>query len=71
MNQIFSILVRAAFTFVAFLAIQYVFHYMVLVAAGLLGSLFFWKMNGDRVLGIGVLIGTLAFGVFAYLYGSV
>jgi len=71
MNQIFSILVRAAFTFVAFLAIQYVFHYMVLVAAGFLGSLFFWKMNDDRVLGIGVLIGTVVFGVFAYLYGTV
>jgi hypothetical protein len=71
MNQIFSILVRAAFTFVAFLAIQYVFHYMVLVAAGLLGSLFFWKMNDDRVMGLGVMIGTVVFGVFAYLYGTV
>lgn len=71
MNQLFSVLVRAAFTFVAFLALQYVFHYLVLVAAGLLGSFFFWKVNDDRSTGLGVLIGSVVFAVFAYLYGSV
>ena len=71
MNFIFSVAVRAIFTFVAFVALQYAFHYLVLVTGGLLAGLFFWKVNADRALGLGVLIGTIAFGIFAYLYGTV
>ncbi|HNL37729.1 MAG TPA: hypothetical protein PKH43_01305, partial [Saprospiraceae bacterium] len=65
------ILVRAAFTFVAFVIIQYVIPYYFLVAGGLLGGLFMWRSGSDRQLGIGMLLGTVAFGVFAWLYGNV
>ncbi|HNE29356.1 MAG TPA: hypothetical protein PKL15_10530 [Saprospiraceae bacterium] len=71
MQNAFSILVRAAFTFVAFVIIQYVIPYYFLVAGGLLGGLFMWRSGSDRQLGIGMLLGTVAFGVFAWLYGNV
>ncbi|MBU6341521.1 MAG: hypothetical protein KGS48_08525 [Bacteroidetes bacterium] len=71
MNFVFSVAVRVAFTFVAFFVLQYMFHYLVLVIGGLLAGLFFWKVNGDRSLGLGVLIGSVLFAVFAYLYGNV
>jgi hypothetical protein len=71
MNFIFSIAVRAAFTFVAFLALQYIFHYLVLVIGGLLGGVFMWKVGDDRALGIGLVVGSALFGIFARLYGSV
>ncbi len=71
MQTAFSILVRAAFTFVAFVIIQYVIPYYFLVAGGLLGGLFMWRSGSDRQLGIGMLLGTVAFGIFAWLYGNV
>ncbi len=71
MQNAFSILVRAAFTFVAFVIIQYVIPYYFLVAGGLLGGLFMWRSGSDRQLGIGMLLGTVAFGIFAWLYGNV
>jgi hypothetical protein len=71
MNKIFTIATRAAFTFVAFLALQYILHYMLLVAAGVAAAAFLWFTNSDRNLAIGLLIGSAAFGVFAFLYGSV
>lgn len=71
MNLAFSILVRAAFTFVACLIIQYVIPWYFLAAGGLLAGLFLWKTSDDRALGFGVLIGSAAFGLFAWLYGNV
>ncbi len=71
MNKIFTIAVRAAFTFVAFLALQYMLHYGLLVAAGIAAALFLWFTNSDRNLALGVGIGSIVFAVFAFLYGSV
>lgn len=71
MNQAFAILVRAAFTFVAALIIQYVIPWYFLAAGGLLVGLFLWKTGDDRALGLGVVLGSVVFGIFAWLYGSV
>lgn len=71
MNQLFSILVRAAFTFVAFLAIQYAVPYYILVIGGLAAAVFSWYAGSDRNLALGIGIGSVAFGVFAALYGNV
>ncbi|MBL7804862.1 MAG: hypothetical protein JNL02_14070 [Saprospiraceae bacterium] len=71
MQQSFSVLVRAAFTFVAFLLIQYVIPYYFLVFGGLLAGLFMWRSGSDRALGIGMIIGSVAFGIFAWMYGNV
>ena len=71
MNAVFSIAVRAAFTFVAFLIIQYMIPYYFLVGGGLLAGGFMWKTSDDKYLGIGVMLGSAIFGIFALLYGQV
>lgn len=71
MQTAFSILVRAAFTFVAFLIIQYVIPWYFLVGGGLLAGLFLWRTSTDRALGFGILLGSVVFGIFAKLYGTV
>ncbi|MFZ4633146.1 MAG: hypothetical protein ACOYNO_02955 [Saprospiraceae bacterium] len=71
MNQLFSILVRAAFTFVAFLVIQYGVPYYFLVIGGVLAAAFTWYTGSDRNLAWGIGIGTVVFAVFAVLYGQV
>ncbi len=63
--------VRAAFTFVAFLVIQYMVPYYFLLAGGLLASVFLWFTGTDRSLALGIGIGSVAFGVFAILFGQV
>ena len=66
-----SVFIRALFTFVAFAAIQYVFPWYFLAPAGFLAGLFLWKTGDDRALGYGLLIGSVVFAIFAYLYGKV
>lgn len=71
MKSILPTAIRAAFTFVAFLAIQYMVPYYLLVAGGLLAGLFLWRTGDDRALAYGLLIGSTVFGLFAYFYGQV
>jgi hypothetical protein len=71
MNAVFSIALRAAFTFVAFLVIQYLIPYYFLATGGLLAGVFLWKTGDDKALAFGLMIGSAVFGVFAYLYGTV
>ena len=71
MNAVFSIAVRAAFTFVAMLMIQYAIPYYLLVGGGLLAGFFLWKTSDDRALAFGLMIGSAAFGIFAYFFGNV
>ena len=71
MNNLFSIAVRALFTFVAFLAIQFIIPYYYLAIGGLLAGIFIWKTGDDKALAFGLMIGSAVFGVFAYVYGTV
>ncbi|MGI9158115.1 MAG: hypothetical protein ACR2K1_00025 [Saprospiraceae bacterium] len=71
MNSLFSIAVRALFTFVAFLALQYIIPYYFLAIGGLLAGIFIWKTGDDKALAFGLMIGSAVFGVFAYYYGTV
>lgn len=71
MNTIFSIFVRAAFTFVAFLLIQYAVPYYFLVIGGILGGIYSLTIGDDKQLGWGLVIGSVIFGVFALLFGKV
>jgi hypothetical protein len=66
MKDWFSILVRVLFTFVAFAVLQYKFYYPVLAIGGLLGGLFVLKATDDRPLGLGLIIGSVLFGIFAF-----
>lgn len=71
MNQYFSIAVRAAFTFVAFVALAFKIPYYLLVAGGLIAGFFVWKTSDDRALSLGIIIGSVVFGVFEFIYGQV
>jgi hypothetical protein len=71
MNNLFAIAVRALFTFVAMLAIQFIIPYYFLAIGGLLAGVFIWKTGDDKALALGLMIGSAVFGVFAYLYGTV
>ncbi len=71
MKNIIPILIRATFTFVAFLVIQYKIPYYFLVLGGVGTAAFLWKTSDDRDLTLGVLIGSAVFGIFAFLYGEV
>jgi hypothetical protein len=71
MKDFFSIAVRAAFTFVAFLLLQYKVPYYLLVLGGIAAAGFMWKTNDDRALTLGVLIGSALFGIFAFFFGNV
>lgn len=71
MKQALPIAIRALFTFVAFTVIAFKIPYYFLVGGGLLAALFIWKTSDDRALSIGVAIGTVAFGIFEFIYGTV
>lgn len=71
MNNLFSIAVRALFTFVAFLALQHIIPYYFLAIGGLLAGIFIWQIGDDKALAFGLMIGSAAFGVFAFRYGTV
>jgi hypothetical protein len=71
MKQAIPIAIRALFTFVAFTAIAFKIPYYFLVGGGLLASLFIWKTSDDRALSLGVVIGSIAFGIFSFIYGQV
>ena len=67
MKHLLSILIRAAFTFVAFLVIQYQVPFYILADGGLAAGFFMLKTGEDRTLSIGILTGSAAFGVFAFI----
>lgn len=67
MKHLISILIRATFTFVAFLVIQYQVPSYLLVLGGLAGGFFMLKTGEDRALSIGILAGSITFGIFAFV----
>ncbi|MEZ4918724.1 MAG: hypothetical protein R2792_06410 [Saprospiraceae bacterium] len=71
MNFYISALIRTAFTVVAFLVAQYMIPYYFLVAGGLIAGVFLWKTGTDKALAVGLLAGSILYGIFAYLYGNV
>jgi hypothetical protein len=71
MKLLLPVLLRVAAVFVAFLGLQFIVPYYFLVGGGLLAGGFLLKAGDDRPLALGLLIGSVVFGVFAYLYGTV
>lgn len=71
MKLFLPVLLRIATVFAAFLALQFIIPYYFLVAGGLITGGFMLKTSDDRPLSLGLLIGSVVFGVFAYLYGTV
>ena len=71
MNTLWPILTRIVLVFVVLLGLQYIIPYYFLVGAGILSGGFMIKVSDDKPLAWGLLVGSILFGVFAYLYGTV
>jgi hypothetical protein len=67
MKHLLSILLRAAFTFVAFLVIQYQVPYYILVFGGIAAGFFMLKTGEERTLSLGIISGSIVFGIFAFV----
>lgn len=70
-KRIPAILLRVVLVFGAFAGLQYVIHYYFLVGGGLAAGAFTYLTSNDRPLAYGLLVGSVLFGIFAYLYGTV
>lgn len=71
MTKIWPILLRVILVFAAFLGLQYLIPYYFLVGGGLLAGVFMYYTSDDRALSVALLVGSVLFAVFAYLYGTV
>jgi hypothetical protein len=71
MKQAIPIAIRAAFTFVALTVIAFKIPYYLLMIGGLAAGLFVWKTSDDRALSLGIVIGSILFGIFEFIYGQV
>lgn len=65
------VLLRTVLVFAVFAALQFKIPYYLLVAGGLLAGVFTLKTSDDRALALALLIGSVLFGVFAFVYGKV
>ena len=71
MKDLFSIIVRTAFTFTAFAVIQYMVPWYLLVAGGIAAGFLLLKTGDDRALAIGLLAGSIIFAIFAYIMAGI
>jgi hypothetical protein len=71
MKSLIPILVRTLGTFAVFCGIQYVIPWYLLAPAGIVAGFFMLKTSNDRSLALGVLIGSIAFAVFAYAMAQI
>lgn len=71
MKLLVPVLVRIAAVFVAFFGLKFLIPYYFLAVGGLFAGAFMLKTSDDRPLAIGLLIGSVIFGVFEYLFGTV
>ncbi len=71
MKSIVPTLVRTVITFAVFCGLQYIIPYYLLAIGGLIAGVFMLKTSDDRPLALGVLIGSVAFAVFAYLMAHI
>ncbi|MBK8195801.1 MAG: hypothetical protein IPK76_22335 [Lewinellaceae bacterium] len=59
-------LLRAVIVFAVFGGLQYLIPYYLLSLGGIIAGAFMLKTGDDRALALGILIGSIAFAVFAY-----
>jgi len=71
MKMFWPIVTRIALVFAVLFGLQFLIHYYVLVGAGIVAGGFMLKISDDKPLAWGVLIGSIVFGIFAYLYSTV
>jgi hypothetical protein len=66
MQSLFPTLLRAVGAFAIFCVLQYVIPWYFLAAGGVAAGFFMLKTGDDRPMALGVLVGSVAFGIFAY-----
>lgn len=71
MSPFFATLLRTVLVFGSFLGIQYFVPYYFLAIGGILGGAFVLKTSDDRPTGLALIIGSILFAIFAYLWGQV
>lgn len=71
MKAILPTTIRTLATFAIFCALQYIIPWYLLAPAGIVAGFFMLKTGDDRALALGVLIGSIAFAVFAYAMAQI
>ena len=71
MKLVLPTLFRAILVFAIFCGVQYFFHYSVVTIGGILAGIFFYTTSYDRPLALGLLIGSIVFGIFAYAMAQI
>ncbi|MCY7327243.1 MAG: hypothetical protein LH618_01695 [Saprospiraceae bacterium] len=71
MSPFFATLLRTVLVFGSFLGIQYFIPYYLLAVGGILSGFFVLKTSNDRPTGLALIIGSVLFAIFAYLWGQV
>jgi hypothetical protein len=71
MNQTLTILLRVIVVFAVACALQYLIPGYLLAGGGVAAGFFLLKTSNDRASALGLLIGSIAFGVFAYAMAQI
>ena len=71
MSSFLPTLLRTVVVFAVFCGLQYVIPYYFLAIGGIIAGVFMLKTSDDRPLALGVLIGSVAFAVFAYAMAQI
>lgn len=65
MNSFLKIALRALLTFGVLCAVQYIIPYYLIAVAAIVAGFFMLKTGDDRETALGILVGGIAFGIFA------
>ncbi|MDO8367769.1 MAG: hypothetical protein Q7T20_13290, partial [Saprospiraceae bacterium] len=71
MKSFFPILLRVVLVFAIACVLQYLIPWYLLVAGGVVAGFFMLKTSNDRAAALGLLIGSIVFGIFAYIMAQI
>ena len=71
MKSVFPVALRVIIVFAVACGLQYLIPWYLLAPAGLVAGFFMLKTGSDRNMALGMLIGSIAFGVFAYAMAQI
>jgi len=71
MKSFLPILLRSVLVFAIACGLQYFIPWFYLAPGGIAAGIFLFKTSNDRVAAIGMLIGSIVFGIFAYAMAQI
>jgi hypothetical protein len=71
MKLFFPVLLRALLVFAIACGVQYLIPWYFLAGGGVAAGFFMLKTSDDRPMALGMLIGSVAFGIFAWLMAQI